>query len=103
MPEMNIPDAPPALRALLEQLPHSTGGFVVSQHLYTPRPDEWYAGWNGGDVGPFPTAEEAIAGGIRWLHGLYSDASAARDAAWDELKRRQDGDGLEPWRRALEG
>ena len=87
---MNIPDAPPALRALLEQLPEATGGFVVSQHHHDPRPDEWFAGWDGGDVGPYPTAGDARAAGIKWLYGLYSDAAAARDAAEAELGRLQE-------------
>jgi hypothetical protein len=105
---INIPDAPPALRDLLRRLPEMTGGFEVSQHHHTPRPDEWFAGWNGGDAGPYTSAEEAIAGGIRWLYGLYTDASAARDAAWDEiteLKKRLDqpDDGLDKWRAAAGG
>lgn len=87
---MNIPDAPPALRALLEQLPAATGGFVVSQHMNDPHPDEWFAGWNGGDVGPYASAEDALAAGIKWLYGLYADAAAARDAAEAELGRLQE-------------
>lgn len=82
--EPNLPDAPPALRALLGQLP--AAGLLVTQHMTNPQPNEWFAG----DMGPYATAEDALCAGIRWLRGLYEDAAAARDAAEAELVRRSE-------------
>lgn len=109
MPERpNIPDAPPALRALLEALPEGTGGFLVTQHQDIPRPGEWFAGWNGGDVGPYATAEAAIAGGIRWMFRRWQEAETRARAAEDDAERlrerldRPDA-GLDRWASAAEG
>jgi hypothetical protein len=104
----NIPNAPPHLRNLLQRLPEATGGFVVSQHYHDPRPDEWFAGWNGGDTGPHSSSEEALFAGIQWLYRLYTEASEARDKAWDEIaalraQLDQSDDRLDPWRKALDG
>jgi hypothetical protein len=77
----NIPDAPPALRDLLMRLPDETGGFTIGQHHIDPRADEWYVGWNGGDIGPYNSAEAALMAGIKWLYSLYAEASAARQKA----------------------
>ena len=75
---MNIPDAPPALRSILQALDENNG-LIISQHETDPEPHEWYAGifadgLGGGDLGPFKTAEEALIEGIKWLHGLYQAA-----------------------------
>ena len=72
---MNIPDAPPALRGILQALGESNG-LVITQHETDPQPDEWYAGifadgLGGADLGPYETAEEALIKGIQWLYGLY--------------------------------
>ena len=72
---LNIKDAPPALRGILQALGDSNG-LVISQHATDPQPDEWYAGMvadglGGGDLGPFETAEQALIEGIHWLYGLY--------------------------------
>jgi hypothetical protein len=85
----NIPDAPPALRDLLARLPDATGGFTVGQHHVDPHPDEWYAGWNGGDIGPYDSAEAALIAGIKWLYSQYADASMGRDKAETDLARQE--------------
>ena len=95
---LNIPDAPPELRQLLQRLAKDTG-FEVSQHNDTPYPDEWFAGLGGGDAGPYRTAEDAIVGGVRWLRGLYEEAAREREEAQAELRllkarqQAQDGNG----------
>ena len=76
---MNIKDAPPALRNILQALGDGKG-LVVSQHEHDPQPNEWYVGTQfdgfggAGDLGPFETAEEALIKGIKWLYGLYEAA-----------------------------
>ena len=75
---MNIPDAPPALRGILQALDDSNG-LVISQHEHDPQPDEWFAGiaadgLGGGDLGPYETAEEALIAGIQWIYDLYKAA-----------------------------
>lgn len=75
---MNIPDAPPTLRPILQALGKSNG-LVITQHRHDPQPNEWYAGiaadgLGGGDLGPFDTAEEALIKGIQWLYDLYQAA-----------------------------
>lgn len=75
---MNIPDAPPALRGILQALGEHNG-LVITQHEYFPEPNGWYAGivadgFGGGDLGPYETAEEALVKGIQWLYGLYEAA-----------------------------
>jgi hypothetical protein len=73
-----IPDAPPALRSILHALPKNDTGLLIHQHDHFPKPDEWYAGivvdgWGGGDIGPFPTAEQALIKGVHWLYSLYAE------------------------------
>ena len=105
MSEINIPHAPTHLKKLLQELPTQTGGFVVSQHFHYPEADEWYAGWESGDCGPYKSAEEAICGGIRWLHRIYEEAATERDDYLKELlelRKQLDGDHLPPeWQRAF--
>ena len=88
---MHIPDAPPALRSLLRRLlaEADTG---ISQHLYTPHPDEWFAGRGDyGDLGPYESAEAAIVGMVRYLWRELDEARGERDALAAELAelRRQ--------------
>ena len=85
---LHIPDAPAELRALLQRLAVETG-FEVSQHNHTPSADEWFAGLGGGDAGPYPSAEDAIVGGVRWLRSLYEEAARERDEAESELRLLQ--------------
>lgn len=82
MEEFNIPNAPPELRELLQRL-HENGSLKVSQHNWDPRPDEWF----GGDWGPYPTAQEALVNGVRWLRGLYDDADTERNELIAENRR----------------
>lgn len=75
---MNIPDAPPALRAILQALPKDGSGLVVTQNEYNPQPDEWFVGieregLGGGDLGPYESAEEALIAGVQWLYDLYRE------------------------------
>lgn len=85
---MNIPDAPPALRSILYALPKDGNGLVVTQHAYHPKPDEWFvgiehAGYGGGDLGPYQTAEQALIKGVQWLYALYR-ARDDHDRYWTE-------------------
>jgi hypothetical protein len=77
-----IPHAPATLRPLLQRL-LDEAALNVSQHHYTPAPDEWF----GGDSGPYESAEDAVVGGVRWLRRLYEEAREERDAA--ERENRQ--------------
>jgi hypothetical protein len=75
---MNIPDAPPALRSILQALPRDGNGLVVTQHEHDPKPDEWFVGieqdeLGGGDLGPYESAEEALIAGVQWLYDLYRE------------------------------
>lgn len=77
---MHIPDAPAHLRPLLRRLlaEADTG---ISQHLYTPHPDEWFAGRGDyGDLGPYDSAEAAIVGMVRYLWRGLDEARSERDA-----------------------
>lgn len=82
MSDFNIPNAPPELRQLLEQL-HQVAGLKVAQHNWDPRPDEWF----GGDWGPYPTAQEALVNGVRWLQKLYDTANSDRNELIEENRR----------------
>lgn len=105
----------PSTCALLTMLPAATGGFVVSQHTFDPHPDQWFAGWNASDVGPFSTAEEALAGGIKWLKQRYTESHEERQLATNEVLRLEDelarlksdrpnNDDVPPeWRKAFDG
>lgn len=72
-------------------------GFEVSQH--DTRPDEWYAGTilpdgsggslGGGDTGPYPTAEAALVGGVKWLIGILRDSQQEADEAYTALRALQ--------------
>jgi hypothetical protein len=79
---------------LLEQL--RTAGLGILQHRYFPRDDEWFAGHvdnagqSYGDVGPYKSAEEALAGGVAWLVRLADTAQHERDAALDALVASRD-------------
>lgn len=80
---MNIPDAPPALRPLLNRLLAEVST-EITQHEHTPAADEWFAGrildgFGGGDFGPYASAEDAIVGLVRRLWELYDEALAERD------------------------
>lgn len=86
---INIPDAPGHLRFLLRMLPIATDGFQVSQHFHDPKPDEWFAGWGGADIGPYKSPEEALAAGIRRLYTLLQEARTDRDTAEDALAESQ--------------
>jgi len=84
---MNIPDAPPALAALLYRLlaEADTG---ISQHHYHPRPDAWYVGrGEGGDYGPYQSAEDALVRMLRHLWERYDETRAERDAAEAEAQQ----------------
>lgn len=92
---MNIPDAPPALAPLLRRL-YAEASTEITQHEHTPAPDEWYAGrvidgYGGGDLGPFPSAEDALIAMVRYLWRELDEARAERDALGTELAelRRQ--------------
>jgi hypothetical protein len=74
-------------------------GLGVSQHTTAPHPDEWFAGGVGpdgrayGDVGPFPSAADALVGGVAWLVRLEKRAANELDetasaliAACDEVE-----------------
>src|SRR6185436_10727154 len=91
-----------ALDALL------AGGLEITQHYYTPDPNEWYFKGAMGNVGPFETPEAAIKAAIHALYSQLAEQSAAAAALSEELvvlRTRLDqadgGDGLEPWRRAF--
>jgi len=92
-----------ALDALL------AGGLEITQHYYDPDPNEWYFKVPMGNVGPFETPEIAVKAAIHALYSLLAEQVAAAAALSEELaalRTRLDqadhGDGLEPWRRALE-
>ena len=105
MSEINTPHAPVHLKKLLQDLSTQTGGFQISQHNHYPEADEWFSGWNGGDCGPYKSAEEALYGGIRWLYRLYEEAAKESEdyrKELVELQKQVDSDHLPPeWERAF--
>lgn len=80
-------------------------GLGVSQHRYTPQPDEWFAGGvdaaghSHGDVGPWPSAEEALVGGVAWLVRTLETAEQERYAVTEQLQNVREE--LEAVKRAL--
>lgn len=65
--EQNLLHAPFHLKALLIRL-HNETDLNISQHLTEPKSNEWFAGWLiAGDVGPYPTAEDALVSGVGFL------------------------------------
>jgi hypothetical protein len=92
-----------ALDALL------AGGLEITQHYYNPNPNESYINGPMGNVGPFETPEAAIKAAIRALYNQLAEQTAAAAALSEELAalrarldQANDGDGLEPWRRAFD-
>ena len=92
-----------ALDALL------AGGLEITQHYYTPDPNEWYFKGLMGNVGPFETPEAAVKAAIHALYSQLAEQAAAAAALSEELvalraklDQADGGDGLEPWRRAFE-
>jgi hypothetical protein len=75
---------------LLAQL--RAAGLGVSQHHYVPRPDEWFAGSVSGEgrihgeVGPFPSAEAALIGGVRWIVRLLDENTDRAERAEGEVQ-----------------
>jgi hypothetical protein len=93
MSRINTPDAPPALRSLLQRLAAQPAGLVVSQHHTDPQPGEWYAGTmigelGGGDLGPYPSAEDALVAGVAWLYELVSAAQLDSDQTGRDMSSR---------------
>src|SRR6185436_9216365 len=92
-----------ALDALL------AGGMEITQHYYTPDPNEWYFKGPMGNVGPFETPAAAIKAAIHALYSQLAEQTAAAAALGEELAalrakldQADRGDGLEPWRRAFD-
>ena len=94
------------LRAALEPLE-----IKLSQHHYTPRPDEWfYDVPEICDGGPCESAADALRTAVRHVRRRAIEQRQEYDdmtQAYQELRARLDqaegGDGLDPWRRALDG
>jgi hypothetical protein len=93
-----------ALDALL------AGGLEITQHYYTPDPNEWYFKGLMGNVGPFETPEAAVKAAIHALYTQLAEQTAAAAALSEELTalrtkldQADAGDGLHPWRRAFGG
>ena len=91
-----------ALDALL------AGGLEITQHYYTPDPNEWYFKGAMGNVGPFETPEAAIKAAIHALYTQLAEQTTAAAALGEELvalRTRLDqadgGDGRNPWRRVF--
>jgi hypothetical protein len=91
-----------ALDALL------AGGLEITQHYYTPDPNEWYFKGPMGNVEPFETPEAAIKAAIHAFYSQLAEQSAAAAALSEELvalrtklDQADAGDGLHPWRRAF--
>lgn len=90
---------------------------TIAQHQNDPRPDEWYYEIGGLDGGPAQSRNEALRMALaHWTNhcqeirqeneALYTDLAALRgqvDHLQQQLDQADGGDGLEPWRRALEG
>jgi hypothetical protein len=93
------------LRAALEPLQ-----IKVSQHHSTPRPDEWfYDVPEICDGGPCESAADALRTAVRHVRRRAIEQQQEYDdmtRAYQELRARLDqadsGDGLDPWRRALD-
>ena len=94
------------LRAALEPLE-----IKLSQHHYTPRPDEWfYDVPEICDGGPCESAADALRIAVQHVRRRAIEQRLELDdmaRAYQELHARLDqsegDDGLAPWRRALDG
>jgi hypothetical protein len=92
-----------ALDALL------AGGLEIVQHYDNPDPNEWYFRGPMGTVGPFESPEVAIKAAIQTLYRELAEQMAAATTLGEELAalkttldQAEQGDGLGPWRRALD-
>ncbi len=94
------------LRAALEPLQ-----IRLSQHHYAPRPDEWfYVVPEICDGGPCESAADALRTAVQHVRWRAIEQRQELDdmaQAYQELRAKLDqaegGDGLAPWRRALDG
>ena len=94
------------LRAALEPLQ-----IKLNQHHYTPRPDEWfYDVPEICDGGPCESQADALRTAVRHVRQRaieqrqeYDDMTRAYQDLRARLDQADDGDGLDPWRRALDG